>query len=123
MATREAAKEILWLIGIANVMGLDQSVIQLHYDIHNIIYLTKNQVYRTNIDVCVCVWRLFQSFHKDNQLKWRLDKYFMVISVMINILWLEQGLKLRYLRPIGSPTGEPSNGLIGKPNNDSTGGS
>lgn len=55
MATSEAAKEILWLIGIANVMGLDQSVIQLHYDIHNIIYLTKNQVYRTNIDVCVCV--------------------------------------------------------------------
>ncbi|KAL0447562.1 UNVERIFIED_CONTAM: Retrovirus-related Pol polyprotein from transposon TNT 1-94 [Sesamum latifolium] len=54
MAVAEAAKEALWLNGLAKEMGVEQGGVQLHCDSQSAIYLAKNQVYHArtkHIDV------------------------------------------------------------------------
>ncbi|KAL0458151.1 UNVERIFIED_CONTAM: Retrovirus-related Pol polyprotein from transposon TNT 1-94 [Sesamum latifolium] len=50
MAVAEAAKEALWLNGLAKELGVEQGRVQLHCDSQSAIYLAKNQAYhaRTN---------------------------------------------------------------------------
>ena len=54
MAVVEAAKEALWLTGLANELGVQQGGVQLHCDSQSVIYLAKNQIYHArtkHIDV------------------------------------------------------------------------
>ncbi|KAL0366976.1 UNVERIFIED_CONTAM: Retrovirus-related Pol polyprotein from transposon TNT 1-94 [Sesamum radiatum] len=54
MAVAEAAKEALWLNGLAKELHVEQNGVQLHYDSQSAIYLPKNQVYHArtkHIDV------------------------------------------------------------------------
>ncbi|KAL0444104.1 UNVERIFIED_CONTAM: Retrovirus-related Pol polyprotein from transposon TNT 1-94 [Sesamum latifolium] len=46
MAVAEAAKEALWLNGLAKELGVEQGGVQLHYDNQSAIYLAKNKVYQ-----------------------------------------------------------------------------
>ncbi|KAL0404387.1 UNVERIFIED_CONTAM: Retrovirus-related Pol polyprotein from transposon TNT 1-94 [Sesamum radiatum] len=45
MAVAEAAKEALWINGLAKELGVEQGGVQLHCDGQSVIYLAKNQVY------------------------------------------------------------------------------
>ncbi|KAL0322521.1 UNVERIFIED_CONTAM: Retrovirus-related Pol polyprotein from transposon TNT 1-94 [Sesamum angustifolium] len=49
MAVAEAAKEALWLNGLAKELSVEQGGVQLHCDSQSAIYLAKNQVYRARI--------------------------------------------------------------------------
>ncbi|KAE8676394.1 hypothetical protein F3Y22_tig00111614pilonHSYRG00061 [Hibiscus syriacus] len=54
LAAAEATKEILWLTGLVNELGVQQGGVQLLCDNQTIIHLAKNHVYRTrtkHIDV------------------------------------------------------------------------
>src|SRR5436189_639814 len=54
MAVAEAAKEALWLTGLAKELGIQQGGVRLHCDSQSAIYLAKNQVYQArtkHIDV------------------------------------------------------------------------
>ncbi|KAL0459210.1 UNVERIFIED_CONTAM: Retrovirus-related Pol polyprotein from transposon TNT 1-94 [Sesamum latifolium] len=48
MAVVEAAKEALWLNGLAKELGVEQGRVQLHYDSQSAIYLAKNQKVHTS---------------------------------------------------------------------------
>jgi hypothetical protein len=45
MTLVEAAKEVLWLTGLVNELGVEQGGVQLHCGSRNVTYLVKNQVY------------------------------------------------------------------------------
>ncbi|KAL0451880.1 UNVERIFIED_CONTAM: Retrovirus-related Pol polyprotein from transposon TNT 1-94 [Sesamum latifolium] len=54
MAVAEAAKEALWLNGLAKDLGVEHGGVQLHCDSQSAIYLAKNQMYHArtkHIDV------------------------------------------------------------------------
>ncbi|KAL0460526.1 UNVERIFIED_CONTAM: Retrovirus-related Pol polyprotein from transposon TNT 1-94 [Sesamum latifolium] len=48
MAVAEAAKEALWLNGLAKELGVEQGGVQLHCHSQSIIYLAKNQKVHTS---------------------------------------------------------------------------
>lgn len=44
MAMVEASKEVLWLTGLVKELGIQLSIIQLHYDSQSAIYLAEPSV-------------------------------------------------------------------------------
>ena len=49
MAMIEAMKEVIWLQGLLDDLGIDQDLLKINCDSMSAIYLAKNQVYHANM--------------------------------------------------------------------------
>jgi len=49
MARTEAMKEVIWLQGLLDDLGIEQDLLKINCDSMSVIYLVKNQIYHTRM--------------------------------------------------------------------------